>query len=53
MPNHNLLRRSKIVLGLWPLSGDFGPVKLSDYEQVIIKETHTHTGDTESLNRCG
>ena len=35
MPNHNLLRRSKIVLGLWPLSGDFGPVKLSDYEQVI------------------
>ena len=35
MSNYKLLRRSKIVLGLWPLSGDFGPVKLSDYEDVI------------------
>jgi len=35
MDNHSSLRRSKIVLGLWPLSGDFGPTKLSNYENVI------------------
>lgn len=35
MSNNICSRRSKIVLGLWPLSGDFGPVKLSDYENVI------------------